>query len=114
AALEAAGRWALEHPALAQLLFWRPVPGFAATPDAMAASVEMVELQRAALHDAVVAGTLGPSADSDDAVYVLGILIAGTLTMAMANEPAVPWDEGRFGPLFGRTMAALPALFPPD
>lgn len=114
AALDAAGRWSLAHPALAQLLFWRPVPDFEATPKAMAASVEMVELQRAALHDAVVAGQLGPGADDENTVFLLGILISGTLTMAMANDPTVLWDEGRFAPLFRKAMAVLPALFPPD
>ena len=27
-----AHRWALDHPATAQLLFWRPVPSFEPTP----------------------------------------------------------------------------------
>ena len=31
-------RWAVEHPALAQLLFWRPVPGFEPSPAAFAPS----------------------------------------------------------------------------
>lgn len=113
AGLDASGRWLLAHRALAQLLFWRPVPSFQATPAAMAASVAMVELQRDALRDAVHAGELGPGADSDEAVYALGILITGTLTMAMANEPDVPWGEGRFSPLFPRLMELLPALHPP-
>ncbi len=52
AGLEASGRWALAHPATAQLLFWRPVPSFQPTPEAMAPSVEMVRLQRQALADA--------------------------------------------------------------
>src|SRR3954462_8472024 len=41
AGLEAGGRWALAHPARAQLLFWRPVPIFQPTREAMAPSVEM-------------------------------------------------------------------------
>src|SRR6478672_7831113 len=47
AGLEAGGRWALAHRAAAQLLFWRPVPSFEPSPEAFAASVEMVALQRA-------------------------------------------------------------------
>src|SRR5262245_5416454 len=31
AAARAAVRWAVENPALAQLLYWRPVPGFVPT-----------------------------------------------------------------------------------
>src|SRR3954471_7123746 len=33
AGLEATGRWAIGHPVLAQLLFWRPVPGYVPTDD---------------------------------------------------------------------------------
>src|SRR4051795_6101594 len=51
--LEASGRWALTNRALAQLLFWRPVPAFEPTAVAMQPSVEMVNLQRTAVADAV-------------------------------------------------------------
>jgi AcrR family transcriptional regulator len=112
AALEAGARWVLANRALAQLMFWRPVPHFSPTHQAMAASNEMIELQRNALRDAVAAGQLGAAADSEDAVNVLGILIVGTLTMVMANEPDAQWGEGRFSPLFPRLVDMLPALYP--
>jgi AcrR family transcriptional regulator len=114
AALEASGRYLLEHPALAQLLFWRPVPSFEASEAAMTASREMVELQRGMLRDAVSAGQLGPDADSDEAVQVLGSLCGGVCTMAMANEPGVAFGAGRFTRVFPRLLALLPALYPPD
>jgi AcrR family transcriptional regulator len=114
AALDAGGRWSLEHRALAQLLFWRPVPNFAASPDSMAPSVEMVELQRGMIHDAVLAGELGAEAEVDDAaLYVVASLISGVLTGAMANEPDLPWGQGRFSPAFPHLMQLLPAAFPP-
>ena len=113
AALEASGRFLLEHPALGQLLFWRPVPAFQASDAAMAASREMVELQRGMLRDAVAAGQLGPGADSEEAVQLLGSLICGVCTMAMANEPGATFGEGRFTPVFPRLLALLPALYPP-
>src|SRR6266851_4431968 len=39
AGLEASCRWCLAHPATAQLLFWRPVPSFEPTAEAMGPSV---------------------------------------------------------------------------
>jgi AcrR family transcriptional regulator len=111
--LEASGRWALSHRALAQLLFWRPVPSFEPSADAFAPSVEMVALQRRALGDAVAARQLGPSANSDEAVYFASMLISGALTQAMANEPDLPWGKGRFSPLFPKLMALLVAAYPP-
>ena len=111
--LEASGRWSLANRALAQLLFWRPVPSFEPTPASMEPSREMVALQRAVLADAVRAGELGPDADSDDALYLVSTLISGVLTQAFANEPGLSWGEGRFTPVFPKLMELLPALYPP-
>src|SRR5258705_2482590 len=96
AGLEASGRWCLANRAVAQLLFWRPVPSFAPSADAFAVSVEMVALQRAALADAVEGGQLGRGANDEAAVYLVSILIAGVLSQTMANEPDLEWGQGRF------------------
>jgi len=114
AGLEASGRWGLANRAVAELLFWRPVPSFHPTPEAFAVSTEMVELQRRALADAVNKGELGPSANEDDAIYLVSTLIAGVLGQAIANEPDLPWGQGRFSPVFPRLMRLLPAAFPLD
>jgi AcrR family transcriptional regulator len=112
--LEASGRWALTNRAIAQLLFWRPVPRFEPSPAAMAPSIEMVDLQRTAVADAVAAGELGPEADSDETVYLISTLISGVLTQAFANEPDLPWGQGRFTPTFPKLMKLLPAVYPPS
>jgi AcrR family transcriptional regulator len=113
AGLDAGGRWSLQNRALAQLLFWRPVPSFEPSPEALAPSLEMVALIRNALTEAVAAGQLGPEADSDEAVYLISILTSGTLSQAMANEPQLPWGKGRFSPLFPKLIGLLPAAYPP-
>jgi AcrR family transcriptional regulator len=113
AGLEASGRWSLANPAIAQLLFWRPVPSFEPTPEAMAPSVEMVRLQRQALADAVAAKQLGPGADSDEALFVTSVFVSGVIGQAMANEPGRPWGEGRFSPLLPQLLGLLPVLYPP-
>jgi AcrR family transcriptional regulator len=113
AGLEASGRWALANRAIAQLMFWRPVPSFEPSADAFAPSLEMVALQRAAMADAVAAGQLGPEADSDEAVCLVSTLIVGVLSQAMANEPDLEWGQGRFTPTFPRLMKLLVAAYPP-
>ena len=114
AGLEASCRWALAHPATAELPFWRPVPNFEATPEAMAPSVEMVRLQRQALADAAAARQLGPGADSDEALWLTSVLVSGVLGQAMANEPGLPWGAGRFSPLLPKLLGTLTALYPPQ
>ncbi len=113
AGLEASGRWLLANRAVAQLLFWRPVPRFEPSEEAFAPSVEMVALQRAALADAVAAGELGPGADSEEGVYLISTLIVGVSSQAMANEPDLEWGQGRFSPLFPKLMRLLVAVYPP-
>ena len=112
--LEASGRWALTHRAIAELLFWRPVPSFEPSPEAFTPSKEMVDLQRAALADAVAAGQLGPGANAEEAVLLVSTMIVGVLSQAFANEPGLQWGEGRFTPLFPKLMSLLPAAFPPE
>jgi len=113
AGLDASGRWLLANRALAELLFWRPVPKFEPSPEAMAISREMVDIQRAELAVAVTAGQLGPGADSDEAVFLVSTLIVGVLTQAFANEPDLEWGTGRFTPLFPKLMRLLVAAYPP-
>ena len=113
AGLEASGRWLLAHRALAQLLFWRPVPKFEPSPDAFAPAIEMVAIQRAQLANAVAMGEVGPAADSDEAMYLISTLITGVLSQAMANEPDLAWGEGRFTPVFPKLMALFTAAYPP-
>jgi hypothetical protein len=93
AGLEASGRWCLANRALAQLMFWRPVPSFEPSPDAFAPSIEMVDVQRAAIAQAIAAGQLGP-ADVNEVVYLVSTFLVGVLSQAMANEPELDWGQG--------------------
>ncbi len=113
AGLEASGRWAVANPAVAQLMFWRPVPSFEPSAEAFEPSVEMARIQRRALADAVRAGQLGPGADSDEALWVTSVFISGVIGQTLANEPGVPWGEGRFSPLVPKLLGTLAALYPP-
>lgn len=110
--LEASGRWVLDNQALAQLLFWRPVPNFEPSSVAFAPSKEIADIQQQAIAEAVALGQLGPEA-LEEAGYMVAILIKGVLTQAMANEPHIEWGKGRYTPIFPRLMQLLPAAYPP-
>ena len=114
ALFEASGRWCVENSPIAQLLFFRPVPGFEPSEASMAPSVAMIQLQRDALADAVAAGQLGPDAASDEALWVLSVFISGTVGQTIANEPELPWGTGRFSPLLHRLIDLLAELYPPE
>lgn len=112
AGLIAGAQWAAEHPVLAQLLFWRPVPGFRPSPDAFAPSLKMVDLFRRALHDAVAAGQVGPQAADDRALALVSVIAAGTASQYLANEPAIPWRDSRYLTLIPHALDAFAAAYP--
>lgn len=113
AGLTAGAQWSAEHAVLAQLLFWRPVPGFEPTPDAFAPSIEMVDLFRRALKDAVAAGQVGPQAADDRAVALVSVIAAGTASQYLANEPGTPWRNSRYLTLLPHAVDVLTAAYRP-
>lgn len=110
----AAGRWAVGNMALAQLLFWRPVPRFTPSARAFEPSREMFLLFLGALRDAVGGGELGAGAATSDGADLVSTLVAGVMSQYMANEPGAPWGTGRFTPLLPRLIELLRCAYPPQ
>lgn len=96
AGVEGAGRWGVANPQLAQLLFWRPIPGYEPSPEAFAPSRAMVEQFAAALRDAVAIGEVGEQAASRHGLLLLATLLTGALSQHMANEPDASYDDGSY------------------
>lgn len=92
-------RWALEHPVQAQLMFWRPVPGFEPSPEAYAPAIALMELTRTVLTGFVAAGWLRPEAAEDDAVRAHTTVISGVISQQLSNQPAVGFDDGLYSGL---------------
>ncbi len=96
--------WLLAHPALSQLMLFRPVPEWEPSPHAFAASLAFFQL----LVDEVLAwhrlGLLRPDADPVELIENLATVTTGVAARQLSNEPGVPFAEGRasrhFGPLF--------------
>ncbi|MEV6238665.1 TetR/AcrR family transcriptional regulator [Lentzea sp. NPDC051838] len=113
AVVEAIGRLAMANPVVAQLLSWRPVPDFTPSEEAFRPSVEMVGIVRTMLRDAVAAGELDPAADSDSGAALFSIVVAGTLTQQLANEPGATYEGGRFSSLLPSAHAMFVRYFAP-
>jgi AcrR family transcriptional regulator len=89
-------RWAVEHPAYAPLMFWRPVPGFTPSEEAYAPAVEIAALSRAFLARMQAAGLLAPRADLDLVYRTQTAVISGVITQQLANAPGEPFETGTF------------------
>lgn len=92
-------RWSVENPALAQLLHWRPVPGFEPSPESFALSVRGMEFARDEFAEAVRLGQLSPDAGTDDALRLYTVVLSGLISQQLANEPGVPYEDGAFSRL---------------
>jgi AcrR family transcriptional regulator len=89
-------RWAVEHPAYAPLMFWRPVPGFTPSPTAYAPAVELERLSRAFLVELRDAGLLAPDADLDLVYRTQTAVISGVISQQLANAPGQPFESGAY------------------
>jgi AcrR family transcriptional regulator len=96
-------RWSVEHAAYAQLLFWRPVPGFTPSPQAYQAAIETVELGRGRLKALQDAGLLRADAPIEHIERDMTILLSGVVSQQLSNAPQQAFDEGHF-------TAAIPEL----
>jgi AcrR family transcriptional regulator len=108
AAQQAIFAWEVANPVLAQLLHWRPVPGFAPSARAYAPAVRQVELAREALRAAVDAGQLAPAAATEEGLAMYLVLMSGVISQQLSNEPSAPVGQGRFTRL---TPVALEMFF---
>jgi AcrR family transcriptional regulator len=97
-------RASFEERGLASLMYWRPLTGFEPSPSSYEPSVAIRRLVRADLAAAVRRRELAKAADSDDALRLLSILIAGIYSQQAANEPDAPFDKGAFTSLSETTF----------
>lgn len=110
--VDALARFAMANQALAQLLFWRPVPGFIPSETAYADAIAFTDAMRAVVGEAVERGQLHPDAASEEGLAVLSSLIAGAMTQQLANEPGVPVENGRFVALLPQLIDMFAAAYP--
>jgi AcrR family transcriptional regulator len=114
AGLTAIARWAVAHPVEAQLLFWRPVPGFRPSREAMAPAEELVAELRGVIGQAVSRGQLTSEADSPEGLVILASLHFGVLSQHLANEPDATWDEGVYTRSYSRVIDLFVYAFTPE
>ena len=96
-------RWSVEHFAYAQLLFWRPVPGFRPSESAYEPAVELYEHGLARLRNLHERGLIRADADIADVQRDWTVLIAGVISQQLSNAPDETFESGRF-------TTALPTL----
>jgi AcrR family transcriptional regulator len=104
AAVRGSVEWSVTHPAMAQLMFWRPVPDFAPSPQTFAASAEQMAFTRNELAAGVEHGELAAGTDLDEALQMLTVVVSGVISQQMANQPGASYAQGVFSQLTDRAV----------
>lgn len=107
AQLTAGLAWALDHRAHAELMFWRPIPGWQPSPDAFAPAMASVETATRLFSQAQQSGLLRSDVPVDEVVQTWITLTAGLISQQLANEPDADVEEGRAS----RYLGSLVAMF---
>jgi AcrR family transcriptional regulator len=89
-------RWAVEHPAYAPLMLWRPVPGYTPSARAYEPAVQVSKLSRDFLAQLRDGGLLPPDVDLDLAYRTLTVVIGGVISLQLSNAPGEPFETGTF------------------
>src|SRR3954470_18328202 len=87
-------RWTIEHPAYAQLMMWRPVPGWEPSPDAYAAAVETLEAARSMFVRLREIGLLRSDVPLEEMLQTWTVMTTGVTTRQLANAPHESFEEG--------------------
>lgn len=111
--MEATGRWAVANPVLAQLLFWRPVPGYHPSAEAFAPARQVIDLLRSALADAAIRDQVHPDAATDAGMELLSIMHFGVISQHLANDADRDWDHGRYTRHHREIVPLLTKAYPP-
>ncbi|MGE4022105.1 MAG: TetR/AcrR family transcriptional regulator [Mycolicibacterium sp.] len=95
AAVQTASAFAADNPELAQLIIWRPVPGYKPAPEAMGPSSRIVDIFTQALDDAAAAGEIAPEISGRRGAHIVSVLLTGAVSLHMADS-GDQWEPDDF------------------
>lgn len=106
--------WAVENPVLAQLMFWRPVPGFVPAPESYARAAESLDRLYTLVRGFVERGWLHPDAAGDAGLDTYVVMVSGVISQHLANQPGATYADGGFTALVPLLIEMFFHHFAPD
>lgn len=108
---EEVARWAVANPAYAQLMFWRPVPGFEPSAAAYGPAIDVMKRTSAMLETLRGRGVLRDGVDISEAAGVWTSLVSGVISQQLSNAPREAYEAGTFTRLLPRMVDMYLAYF---
>lgn len=113
AGLENYMTFAQEYPEFYQLVFERPVPGFAPSEESMAESRQLLMMSDEIVEKGIERGSIVLGITTEQARDLFIAMMHGLTALHMANEPELPIGSGRFGSLIPAALALFRAAWEP-
>ena len=108
-------RWIVQNPVQAQLMCWRPVPGYEPSTEAYEPAVAVVERSVAVMKQLQELGLFRSDVDPAELLRGWTVLTSGVMTQQLANAPEQPFESGTFTSMLPQFVAMFLAHYaPPD
>ena len=89
-------RWTIDNPVPAQLMAWRPVPGYEPSPAAYEPAVVVLEQGHERMVELQELGLFRTDVAPEDLLRAWTVLTAGVMTQQLANAPQQPFETGTY------------------
>lgn len=106
-------RWTVHNPVHAQLMGWRPVPGYEPSAEAYAPAVVVLDRSREVMKRLQELGLFRSDVDADELLRGWTVLISGVMTQQLANAPQQPFESGTFTTMLPQLVAMFLAHYAP-
>jgi AcrR family transcriptional regulator len=108
-------RWTVEHPVYAQLMAWRPVPGYEPSPQAYQTAVAVFARSTRLMRQLQELGLFRSDVEPQVLLRFWTVLTSGVMTQQLANDPQQPFESGTFTTMLPQLVDMFLAHFaPPD
>lgn len=108
-------RWTVEHPVYAQLMAWRPVPGYEPSPEAYETAVAVFARSTVLMRRLQALGLFRQDVEPEELLRGWTVLTSGVMTQQLANAPQQPFETGTFTRMLPQLVAMFLAHYaPPD
>lgn len=106
-------RWVMQNPVQAQLMSWRPVPGYEPSAEAYEPAVAVLDRSMAVMKQLQELGLFRSDVSPDELLRGWTVLTSGVMTQQLANAPEQPFESGTFTTMLPQLVDMFLAHYAP-
>lgn len=107
-------RWAVQNPVHAQLMGWRPVPGYEPSTEAYEPAVAVLERSLEVIAQLQSLGLFHADVPVEELMRGWTVLISGVMTQQLANAPRQSFETGTYTSMLPQLVQMFLTHYAPD